>query len=133
MARKRNPQLAQHVGARARSLRVARGLTQEMLAENLGIQPAAVSRFENGVIGLSLTTLVELATALDVPVGRLFNEPDETAPSDEELLLLLGWRALDPAHKVHVRAIVDWAVADQNRTRPETTSQLDLPPMGRDR
>ena len=112
MARKRNDDLALAIGQRVKAMRKAAGLTQEQLAEAVALQPSAVSRFENGAIGLSLTTLLEVARVLRVPLARLFEdgEAGQASPSDaEEAMLLQAWRSLTAPYRVHVMAIVRWA------------------------
>lgn len=61
------------VGARIRSLRERRGLTQEMLAFSMTPQltRASISNIENGTQRLMLTQLVDIADALGTTPGRL--------------------------------------------------------------
>jgi transcriptional regulator with XRE-family HTH domain len=112
MARKRNDDLAYAIGQRTKALRKAAGLTQEQLAEAIDLQPSAISRFENGSIGLSITTLLQVAHVLHVPLARLFEETGEgesPALDPEEALLLQTWRALPDTYRVHLRAMLRWA------------------------
>ncbi|MEN9805957.1 MAG: helix-turn-helix protein, partial [Pseudomonadota bacterium] len=74
MARPRDSELAARIGAHARAARVAAGLTQEQLAERVGVQAAAVSRFENGAVGFSLGTLRDITDALGIPLASLFDD-----------------------------------------------------------
>jgi transcriptional regulator with XRE-family HTH domain len=112
MARKRNDDLAYAIGQRVKGLRKAAGLTQEQLAEAIDLQPSAISRFENGSIGLSITTLQQAARVLRVPLARIFEEPGEPAPASadpEEAMVLQAWRTLPEAYRVHLRAVLRWA------------------------
>jgi transcriptional regulator with XRE-family HTH domain len=125
MARKRNPELARAIGARARQLRLSAALTQERLGERLDVQPEAISRFENGGGGLSVSTLLDMANALGVPLSRFFEEPEASASGDgaEERALLDQWRKLPEPYREQVRAILRWArsdilVHDQHASRP---------------
>jgi transcriptional regulator with XRE-family HTH domain len=117
MPRKRDPARIAQIGARVRALRQARGLTQEALAEALGVQPTAVTRFETGAVGLSLTTLCELAEVLGVPAGFLVGDEGPGGLGGEERLLLRDFRTLDPAHRATVLAVLRWARADQGAAR----------------
>jgi transcriptional regulator with XRE-family HTH domain len=58
-------------GNQLRSLREARGLDQETLALECGIDRTFVSQMERGIRQASLTTLYRLADALKVPVTEL--------------------------------------------------------------
>lgn len=58
-------------GANVRAMRLARGWTQEDLAEHSGLAPVQISRIERGKREVRLTTLIRLVRALDVPPGDL--------------------------------------------------------------
>ena len=45
------------VGARIQRSRERAGLTQDALAERVGLEPKSISAIERGVVGASLTTL----------------------------------------------------------------------------
>ncbi len=64
--------VAEHIGANVRALRVARGLSQEQLAERIEREPNYLQKIEYGAAIPSIPTLVRLARILGVPVGRLF-------------------------------------------------------------
>ncbi|GHA72718.1 hypothetical protein GCM10009007_12180 [Formosimonas limnophila] len=72
-----------NLGSRIRFIRKARQLTQEMLAERLGIEPTSMSRIETNKHKPSLDTLEDLAVALDVPVYAFLT--DEVAMTDEQI------------------------------------------------
>lgn len=67
--------LLANVGRRIAELRVDRGLTQEALAEELGVTARWVQSTEAGGENLTLTTLAKFATGLGVPVAELFRAP----------------------------------------------------------
>ena len=74
----------QRLGARVRELRLARGLTQEDLAEHCGLFRTYMSRIETGGANPTLTMIDALATSLGVPIADLFAaapaEPVARAP-----------------------------------------------------
>ncbi|MBX3227757.1 MAG: helix-turn-helix transcriptional regulator [Labilithrix sp.] len=76
MAR-RDDQLCRAVGARLRELRREQGLTQEALAERIGVEVGNYAHVEQGVANPTLSTLGRFATALGVPVLELFRAPIE--------------------------------------------------------
>ena len=59
-------------GGNLRKLRLAKGLTQEQLANELGIEISQISRIERGVINTSVTTLYAIAKTLKIDVSQLF-------------------------------------------------------------
>ena len=81
-------------GRHVRSLRRARGLTQERLAEQSDLSPDTIRRLEHGSFSPSLNTLWKLADGLDLLLGTLFSgyELGESEPL-RELGDLLGRRS----------------------------------------
>lgn len=65
-------QYRRHIGTRLYDLRMARGWTQEQLAERTGIARETISEWENGNHSPLLDHLVIVCDALAVPVRRLF-------------------------------------------------------------
>lgn len=63
------------VGRRIAELRLARGRTQEAVAEQLGMQLKNYQRIERGMQNMTLRTLVRIAVALDVRTIELFEPP----------------------------------------------------------
>jgi len=64
--------------------REARGLTQDRLAERLGVSSMTVSRWERGTSLLNTDVMGALADALDIEPEDLFHHPDQ--PSANALL-----------------------------------------------
>lgn len=67
--------LGSHLGAWVASQRERVGLSQQRLAEQLGLDQAAVSRIEGGHRRLMVEELVKVAEVLDIApdeIGRLF-------------------------------------------------------------
>ncbi|WP_081347475.1 helix-turn-helix domain-containing protein [Mycobacteroides chelonae] len=60
------------VGGRIRAVRIAKGLTQEQLALASGVTRNVLIDVEHGRRGLLYERLFDLAAALGVPVGALF-------------------------------------------------------------
>jgi len=60
------------VGLQIRIIRKAKRLTQEAVAERVGIDPKSLGRIEKGTYLPSLETLGKLAKALDTPVSAFF-------------------------------------------------------------
>lgn len=71
------------IGARMQALRKAKGLTQEELAEEVGISDKYLSSIECGQENPTLDTLLKLAGALDAPIWEFFQIQD-TALTPED-------------------------------------------------
>ncbi len=59
------------IGARVRTARDVRALTQQELADKVGIAPQQLSRIENGHMRPRPQTIRRLAEALGVPVEQI--------------------------------------------------------------
>lgn len=68
-------QTVEHLGARLRSLRVARNLTIAQVAEAAGLTKGFVSRLERDQSSVSIAALLRICDVLHTPVGRLFEAP----------------------------------------------------------
>ena len=55
-----------------KALRAERGWSQEALSEHSGLHYTAISKLERCARSPEFQTVVTLATAFDVPAGRLF-------------------------------------------------------------
>ena len=71
-----------------RTLRKARGLSQEDLAQQLHITRQTLSKWENGLSVPDAQLLLRLAEILDVPVSELLGGPVEAAGEDEATVAL---------------------------------------------
>lgn len=60
------------LGMRIREVRKQRGLSQERLAEKVGVDPKQISRIEGGKSAPSLDTLEAIAKHLQVEIKDLF-------------------------------------------------------------
>ena len=67
-----------------RTLRKARGLSQEDLAQRLHITRQTLSKWENGLSVPDAQLLLRLAEILDVPVSELLGGPVETEEREED-------------------------------------------------
>lgn len=88
------------IGDRITSCRTAKGLTQEGLAQAMGISQAALSRWESNQREPQLRYLYPLATALGVTVESL----------------LPGTHPIEPAlHTQHIRSLLTQLRATANQ------------------
>ena len=76
-----------HVGKRLRRRRRLLGLTQQSLAEQVGIRFQQIQKYECGANRVSAARLFELSEALSVPVQYFYeglSERDEFAPESRD-------------------------------------------------
>lgn len=88
------------IGQRIRKFRKAYGLSQEELAEKVGISVTHMSHIETGNTKLSLPVLVEIATALDVKTDELIFDISQAykAPLKEEIAKILDTCSISEMH-----------------------------------
>ena len=70
-----------HVGKRIRHRRWLVGMTQQQLAEKVGIKFQQIQKYETGANRVSASRLWDIADALDVPVSCFFEGID--SPEDK--------------------------------------------------
>jgi|SRR6266516_7619255 len=79
------------IGKTIKFLRIAKGLKQSDLAEQVKVSTNYISLIENDKREPSLSFLKELTKTLDIPVGLLFLELDmskkEVSPQERDLLM----------------------------------------------
>jgi len=63
-------------GRRLRQIRRQKDLTQEQLAEAVGVSVEFISNIERGISAPSFETLEKLTAVLQVPVHELFQFPE---------------------------------------------------------
>jgi len=89
------PDILAFVAKRIKALRVARGLTQDNVAEALGIASKNVQRLEAGKQNLTLKTLSHIADVLDVEPHELLTQGEAFAPASQEVSLQRALRGLE--------------------------------------
>ncbi|ATA76771.1 transcriptional regulator [Capnocytophaga canimorsus] len=57
-----------------RKKRIEKGISQEMMASELGISQSAYAKIENGQQKLPIRMLMRIANILDVPIDSLFEK-----------------------------------------------------------
>ena len=68
----RTQDIDRHVGARVRERRIMLGLTQQQLADLIGVTYQQAHKYERGINRVSAGRLYEIAQVLSVPVGYFF-------------------------------------------------------------
>jgi transcriptional regulator with XRE-family HTH domain len=116
-------------GRHVRSLRRARGMTQEVLAERCGLSADTIRRLEHGSFSPSLDTLRKLCGGLDLMLSTLFESYELGARNEAreliDLLATRGPRELVLATRV-LRALFAELDGINSLTSPEPTSSPPL-------
>jgi transcriptional regulator with XRE-family HTH domain len=68
------------VGARIKTLRESRSITQEEMAERSGLDTKQINRIENNIDFPSLAPLIKIARVLGVRLGTFLDDRDESGP-----------------------------------------------------
>ena len=73
-----------HIGKRLRRRRRLLGLTQQQLAESVGIRFQQIQKYECGANRVSASRLFELSQSLDVPAQYFYDGLAVTEDSDDD-------------------------------------------------
>ena len=102
------------IGRNIKQCREAAGLTQESLAELVGLGVKHISAIECGAVGVSLTTLAQVCRVLAVSSDELIFGPPDTTQQDErikEIQLLTSRLSLLPANEFKaIKELLDKAM-----------------------
>lgn len=93
-------------GEKIKALRKSLGMTQEDLGNKIGVQKAAINKYETGIVdNLKQSTISALAQALGVSPLVLLSPDDELFSNEEVHLVTLYRGADDRARKDAVRTL----------------------------
>jgi transcriptional regulator with XRE-family HTH domain len=95
------------IGQKIKEFRLQAGLTQEKLAEELGITFQQVQKYERGITKVNLVKLQQLAGVLSIPISAFFLEGSYSAYqlTEEEIQLIHSFRKVKSS--VHKNSILD--------------------------
>lgn len=93
------------IGSRIKELRLQKQLTQEKLAESLGVSSEYMSKIENGRVEINLKRLAQLSLILECPIeyliaGSVNQAPDYKANEFIQLLEGLSPKEKDVVYKI---------------------------------
>lgn len=92
---------------RLAAARKEQGLTQQALAERVGIHVSQIRRYEAGNSQPTLDVLRNLALALSVSTDALVFAETDRGPSDELRLAFEATARLDPDEQAMVRTLIE--------------------------
>lgn len=101
---------------RLAALRKQQNLTQQALAELVGVHLTQIQRYEKGDTQPTLEVIRKLALALAVSADALVFDPDERGPSDDLKLQFEAVRHLPPEDQQVIKAMLDGMIV-KHRTK----------------
>jgi transcriptional regulator with XRE-family HTH domain len=110
------------------SLRKERGLTQQALAEMVGMHISQIRRYESGQSQPTLDAIRKLAVALSVSADMLLFEKDERGPDDDMRLQFEAVCRLDAEEKKVIRSVIESIVL--RNTMKEATRRFSAADAG---
>ena len=121
---------AANVGARLRSLRKERHLTQTQLARQIGIQQSDLSRMEKGEYRVSLDNLFKILSVFDLSFNDLFDEKQAAAEprralSQEDMQILHLVRELGPDGRREAMEFLEFKVRREQQDRRAIASRRE--------
>jgi transcriptional regulator with XRE-family HTH domain len=84
-----------HVGKRIRHRRWMIGITQQQLADSVGIKFQQIQKYETGMNRVSASRLWGIAEALDVPVSFFFDGLEENAAASRDESVVADREAME--------------------------------------
>ncbi len=90
-----------YVGRRVREARVAKGMSQTDLGDQLGVSFQQVQKYEKGTNRVGASRLLQTAQALNVPVDYFFDGINETGSDEAPSNAKLSRKAIATATKLH--------------------------------
>ena len=109
------------LASRIKDLRLVAGLTQEQLAEKIGVKKQNISRYESGRVEPNIRTAKKLADALGVSLEDMaagvssFSSP-APALSPDEAQLVEDYRSLNKEGREYIRQTMAMAKRSYVRT-----------------
>src|SRR5260370_31151748 len=103
-----------HVGARIRERRIMLGLTQQQLAEMIGVTYQQAHKYERGINRVSAGRLYEIARVLNAPITYFYDgggEEARPAPTHQRMLLEIARNFSEIQNERHQEAVSQLARA----------------------
>lgn len=116
---------------RLREAREAKGLTQQELANIVGVSKSAIANYETGVSAAKEQVLIKLFSALDVTPNYLWQDEMEDVKSSfvcsyHERVIIQKYRDLDDHGKRMVDIVIKEETERMEQEQQEDVLQIDL-------
>lgn len=110
-----------YIGNRILGLRLAKGLSRQQLASNIGVTHQQLQKYEKGINRISAGRLVLIAQALNKPVSYFFdgvNGDDEIVSSQHQRMCIEVSRNFmkisQPEHQIAINQLIRSLIKDNN-------------------
>lgn len=111
-----------HVGARVRIRRLELGLSQERLADQLGITFQQVQKYERGSNRIGASRLHQISLVLDVPITYFFDGASEESVNTDRTASSLSSALTDP---VTMRLLRAFSTIDDQQMRMKAVGIIE--------
>jgi len=99
------------------ALRKQKGLTQQQLAEKIGVHVVQLRRYEGGTSQPTLDVIRAMALALGISADELLFDKNERGPDDALKLQFEAVTRFDPESKKVVQQVLDSMILQQEARR----------------
>lgn len=106
-----------HFPERLSALRKKKGLTQQALADLIGVQMLQVHRYEAGVSQPTLEVIRKLAVALNVTADELIFDSAERGPDQDLRLQFEAVSRFDQEDRLVVKSVLDGLILKHEAKR----------------
>lgn len=117
-------------GQRLLAVRKARALSQQALADRVGLHVTLIRRYEAGKTQPSLDALRRIALALNVSADMLLFDDGERGPDDDLRLEFEAMARLDPDERKIVKALIESVVVTHDVRRVGLSPAVSGAAMG---
>jgi transcriptional regulator with XRE-family HTH domain len=98
-------------------LRKDKGLTQQALADKVGVHLTQIQRYESGTVQPTLDVLRRLAIALSVSADLLLFDKDERGPDEDLRLQFEATSRMSKEEKKIIKALLDGMILKHEAQR----------------
>jgi transcriptional regulator with XRE-family HTH domain len=102
---------------RLAALRKEKGLTQQALADRVGVHVMQIRRYEGGMSQPTLDVIRRLAIALSVSADTLLFDPEDRGPSDDLRLQFEAVAQFDPESRKVAKTVLDGLILQHQAKR----------------
>lgn len=102
---------------RLAALRKERKLTQQSLADKVGVHLSQIRRYESGETQPALEVIRKLAIALSVSADMLIFDKDERGPGEEFRLQFEALNQFSPEEKKVAKAVIESLILKHDASR----------------
>ena len=104
---------------RLSGIRKSKSLTQQKMADTIGIHVSQIKRYESGDTQPSLEVLRKIAIALSISADLLLFDKEERGPSDEFQMRFEALNQFNEEEKKIVKALLDSLILKHTASRLE--------------